>query len=80
MVVQQLEAPYSLTQIVPMQEVISKDSYELWKCPAEFISNYPGVKITGKSYHYFVYKNGKFHMTVNEINKESVYMFFTDQI
>lgn len=72
-----LEMPWANTQTVKMQKVYSKDAYTLWKCPAELVNNYPGVRITGKDFNYFVFKNGSFHLTVNEMNKESVYTFFT---
>ena len=73
-----IRVPWANATEVNMQEVFSKGSYSLWKCPSELIDNYPGEKITGISFNYFVYKNNKFHLTVNEMNKTSVFEFFTD--
>jgi hypothetical protein len=70
--------PYAATSSVTMEKVYSKDEYVLWKCPARLVKNFPGKSITGKSFNYFVYKNGEFHLTVTEMNKESVYQFFSE--
>ncbi len=75
-----LMMPYSDHQIIEMQRIISKDDYTLYKCPSQYITKYPTKSITGNSYHYFVYKNGEFHLTVNEFNKDKVYKFFVNQI
>ncbi len=71
--------PYAEDATVSMQKVLSKDEYVLWKCPAGLVKDFPGKNITGKSYNYFVYKNGKFHMTVTDMNKDSVYRFFAEK-
>jgi len=70
--------PYAESSAVTMEKVYSKDDYVLWKCPSKLVKDFPGEGITGKSFNYFVYKNGKFHMTVTEMNKESVYRFFAE--
>lgn len=70
--------PYAETSAVTMEKVYSKDDYVLWKCPANLVKDFPGKNITGKSFNYFVYKSGKFHLTVTEMNKESVYQFFSE--
>lgn len=73
-----VQLPYAEVYSVPMEEVYSKDNYILWRCPAQFVKDFPAKYITGKNFNYFVYKNGKFHMTVTEMNKESVYKFFAE--
>ncbi len=70
--------PYAATSVVNMEKVYSKDDYVLWKCPSKVVKDFPGQSIIGKTYNYFVYKNGEFHMTVTEMNKESVYRFFAE--
>lgn len=72
--------PYSDFSAIEMRKIISKNEYSLYKCPGYYINNYPTNYITGKSYHYFVYKNGEFHLTVNEFNKDKVYKFFVNLI
>ncbi len=69
--------PYSSTGNAQMQLVISKDEYSLYKCPSNMVTNFPGNNITGNKYNYFIYKNGKFHLTVNENNKKDIYNFLT---
>ncbi len=71
--------PYAISSSVTMEKVFSKDEYVLWKYPAKFVKDFPGKNITGKTFNYFVYKNGKFHMTVTELNKESVFNFFSQK-
>ncbi len=71
--------PYAKNDYADMQLVTIKNEYSLWKCNSKFVINYPLNNITGKTYNYFVYKNGEFHLTVNDFNKNNVYMFFTDQ-
>lgn len=71
--------PYAEVPSVTMEKVFSKDEYVLWKCPSKFVKDFPGNNIIGKSFNYFVYKNGKFHLTVTELNKESVYNFFSEK-
>jgi hypothetical protein len=73
-----LNFPWADAQSVIMEKVYSKDEYSLWKCESQIVTNFPGQKIHGKLYHYFVYKNGRFHLTVTEMNKECVFSFFTD--
>jgi hypothetical protein len=75
---QNLNLPWANNSAVVMDKVISKDEYTLWRCESNNVKNYPGQNITGKSYNYFVYKNNKFHLTVNEMNKANVYTFFLD--
>ncbi|PLX06228.1 MAG: hypothetical protein C0596_17270 [Marinilabiliales bacterium] len=72
--------PWANLDVINMQKVYSKDSYTLWKCTAYLITNFPGEHILGNKYNYFVFKNGSFHMTVTEMNKQSVYDFFTKDI
>ncbi|MBN2779400.1 MAG: hypothetical protein JXR36_17345 [Bacteroidales bacterium] len=69
--------PYANNGAVLMEKVISKGEYTLWKCPDQYVTNFPGQSITGKNFHYFVYKNNNFHMTVNENNKNDIYKFLT---
>jgi hypothetical protein len=71
-----VQLPYAVENVVVMEKVYSKDEYVLWKCPAKYVNDFPVSYITGKNFNYFVYKNGQFHMTVTEMNKESVYKFF----
>ncbi len=72
--------PYTESKTAEMRLVKTKGEYTIWKCPSIYVTKYPLPTITGRSYNYFVYKNGEFHLTVNEMNKEKVYLFFTDQI
>jgi hypothetical protein len=72
-----LQLPYSSNIFVNMEKVYQKDNYSLWRCQSSNIDKFPGKGITGKSYNYFVYKSGKFHLTVNESNKTNVYEFFS---
>lgn len=69
--------PYSSTKVVTIEEVFSKSDYTLVRIPSSEVTNFPGASITGNSYNYFVYKNGTFHLTVNENNKKDVYKFFS---
>jgi hypothetical protein len=71
-----VQLPYAEMNAVTMEKVYSKDEYVLWKCPSHLVKDFPASYITGKKFNYFVYKNGKFHMTVTEMNKDSVYRFF----
>lgn len=61
-----------------MEKVYSKNVYSLWRCKSQNVTTFPGQKIKGELYNYFVYKYGKFHMTVTEMNKNCVFDFFTD--
>jgi hypothetical protein len=70
--------PYSSYGKAMMEMVYTKDEYSLWKCPSSSVTNFPGTSITGNTYNYFVYKNGNFHLTVNENNKNDVYQFLTN--
>lgn len=72
--------PYADSNTAEMSLVKTKGEYTLWKCPSKYVTKYPLRTITGRSYNYFVYKNGEFHLTVNEMNKEIVYLFFTNQM
>ncbi|PLX06229.1 MAG: hypothetical protein C0596_17275 [Marinilabiliales bacterium] len=69
--------PWADNSPVEMEKVYTKDNYVLWKCKSENVNQFPGYKIKGTVFNYFIYKNGKFHMTVTEMNKTSVYNFFT---
>jgi hypothetical protein len=73
-----LNLPWASSPSVKMEKVYSKDEYSLWKCPANFVTSFPGQSIQGKIHNYFVYKNGKFHLTVTKMNKSSVFSFFTN--
>ena len=79
-VVQTKIIPYSIPNFVEMQKVAERDKYELWKVPSNLIRPIPGQRMVGKSFNYFVFRDGKFHLTVTEMNKESVYKFFSGQI
>jgi hypothetical protein len=68
--------PYSNGHFVPMSPVYSKGEYSIYRVSASYLGNIPSCKPVGKNYHYFVYKNGQFLMTVNECNKEKVYSYF----
>ncbi len=72
--------PYAKNNHAYMHLISTKGEYALWKCNSKFVINYPLSNITGKTYNYFVYKNGEFHLTVNDFNKDNVYLFFTDQV
>ena len=71
-----LRIPYSKGFIAQPEYVISKEQYSLWRVKSEQIRDIPGCSAIGESYHYFVFKNGKFLLTVNECNKENIYKFF----
>ncbi len=73
----ELFLPWANNSTVKMEKVYSKDEYSLWKCESQNVTNYPGSKITGEVYNYFIYKNGKFHMTVTDMNKNNVFRFFS---
>lgn len=72
--------PWSDNPRVNMEKVYSKGQYSLWKCKSQNVNKFPGCKIKGKTFNYFVYKKGKFHMTVTEMNKNCVFEFFTAQV
>ncbi len=78
--IETLFMPYAENSTAEMMLVKTKGEYSLWKCPGKLVTKYPLRAITGRSYNYFVYKNGEFHLTVNEMNKDKVYLFFTNQI
>ena len=69
--------PYSKEKAIQMELIHSKNEYTLWRCQGKLVDNYPGKSITGKEYNYFVYKNGEFHLTVNNYNKSDIYNYFT---
>lgn len=71
--------PWSDAPTVSMEKVFSKNDYSLWKCEAQVVTNFPGCKIQGNTYNYFVYKNNRFHLTVTEMNKQCVFNFFNEQ-
>lgn len=74
----ELALPYSDTGSAEMKLVAQQGTYTLWKCPVQYVVNYPLLSsIVGKTYHYFVYNNNDFHLTVNNMNKQDVYKFFT---
>ncbi len=79
-VVQTKIIPYSIPNYVEMQKVAERNNYELWRVPANLIRPIPGQRMVGKSFNYFVFRDGKFHLTVTEMNKEAVYKFFSGQI
>ncbi|MBN2779401.1 MAG: hypothetical protein JXR36_17350 [Bacteroidales bacterium] len=68
--------PYSKKESIQMELIHSKNEYTLWRCQGKLVDNYPGKSITGKEYNYFVYKNGEFHLTVNNYNKNDIYNYF----
>lgn len=72
--------PYADSNHVEMTKLSERDEYSLWKCPAHFVCKKPSFATTGKSYNYFVFKNGEFHLTVTDFNKSDVYKFFTKKI
>ncbi len=72
-----LMLPWADNSPVNMVKVYSKGEYSIWKCKSQNVTRYPGKNIKGEEYNYFVYKNGKFHMTVTEMNKDSVFAFFS---
>lgn len=71
-----LRIPYSKGFIAQPEYVISKEQYSLWRVKSEQIREIPGCSAIGENYHYFVFKNGQFLLTVNECNKENIYKFF----
>ncbi len=74
-----LQFPWANDPSVIMEKVYSKNEYSLWKCKSKKVTNFPGHKIQGNLFNYFVYKNDKFHLTVTEMNKECVFDFFTER-
>lgn len=73
-----LPLPHSSLSFACMQKVYTKGQYSLWKVRAGEVDRYPHSFITGNSYNYFVYKGDRFHMTVNNLNKNDVYRFFVE--
>lgn len=72
--------PWADFEYVDMELVSQRNEYTLWRCKSLLVKNYPGKHIHGKNFHYFVYKNKQFHLTVTEMNKSCVFSFFTQQI
>ena len=70
--------PYSKNESIQLELIYTKNEYTLWRCQAKLVNSYPGKSITGKEYNYFVYKNGKFHLTVNNYNKSDIYNYFVN--
>ncbi len=73
-----LPLPHSSNNFACMQKVYTKGQYSLWKARAEEVDRYPHSFITGNSFNYFVYKGDRFHLTVNNYNKNDVYRFFVE--
>jgi hypothetical protein len=70
--------PYGISDLIPMVEIISNGEYSIFRTESKFVGNIPSCQPVGKNYHYFVYKDGKFLMTVNECNKDKVYNYFVE--
>ena len=70
--------PYGKTGFVPMTSVFTNGEYTIYRAETDFINEIPSCQPVGKNYHYFVYKNGEFLMTVNECNKDKVFKHLTE--
>lgn len=70
--------PYAKGNRACMKQVSTNGEYSLWRVSADAVVSYNSVEITGKAYNYFVYKQNRFHLTVNESNKNYVYNYFIE--
>ncbi len=62
----------------PMVLIAQRDEYTLYRCESNLFPKVTSSQLTGKDYHYLVYKNNKLHLSVNKRNQKSVYQFFTN--
>lgn len=77
-VVNTLEMPWAKLGLAQSEWVISKGEYAVWRVNAISLRDIPSCSPVGISYHYFVYKNGKFLLTVNDCNKDKVFDYFNN--
>ena len=75
-----LEIPYAECPQLPMEFIAKRGEYKLYKCEACLLCPVPSCKLKGDEFHYFVYKNGDFHLSVNQCNHRAVYKFFTEKV
>jgi hypothetical protein len=71
-----LKIPYAKGFVLEPEYVIGKEEYSLWRIKSEQIKEIPGCSAIGQNYHYFVFKNGQFLLTVNQCNKDNIYHYF----
>ena len=71
-----LPMPYSTMKKASMEMIAKKGQYALYRCQDSVVDKYPGQALTGKTWHYFVYKNNKLHLSVTENNKKDIYKYF----
>lgn len=71
------ELPYAVHEIIPMELVTIQGEYSLYRCEAELMNAPKSCSLKGNNYHYLVYKNDGFHLSVNECNHQAVFQFFS---
>ena len=69
--------PYAKTDFVPMNSIFSQNEYTVYRVESDFVESIPSCQPVGENYHYFIYKNGQFLMTVNECNKQKVFEYLS---
>lgn len=69
--------PYGKTDFVPMTPIYQSGEYTVYRVESDFVNTIPSCQPVGKNYHYFVYQNGEFMMTVNECNKDNVFSYLS---
>ncbi len=72
-----LELPYAVHEIIPMELVTIQGEYSLYRCDADLVNEPKSCSLKGNNYHYLVYKNDGFHLSVNECNHQAVFQFFS---
>lgn len=72
--------PYGKTDFVPMTPIYQHDEYTVYRVQSEFLQSIPSCQPVGTDYHYFIYKNGSFLLTVNECNKGKIFTYLADNI
>ncbi|MEA1873210.1 MAG: hypothetical protein U9N51_02115 [Bacteroidota bacterium] len=70
--------PYGKTNFVPMTPIYVYAEYTVYRVKAEYLQNIPSCQPIGNDYHYFIYKNGAFLLTVNECNKDKIFSYLTN--
>lgn len=69
--------PYSPTKI-SLNCIAKKGVYKLYKSKSFSLNDIPGCTPVGENYRFFIFKNGKFHMTVTKCNQQDVFKYFTE--
>jgi hypothetical protein len=72
--------PYGKTDFVPMTPIYVHAEYTVYRVQAEYLQSIPSCQPVGTDYHYFIYKNGAFLLTVNECNKDKVFSYLANNI